>query len=95
MLIKNPHKTCFFTHEQIRNGRIDSNQILHINSLGDDIWHDIEIGWGVSEGRGCENGPLPLTLALAKAYCATAQTRDYLHTYVVHKTMQMSQKLFQ
>jgi len=24
----------FFTHAQIRNGRIDSNQILHINSLG-------------------------------------------------------------
>ena len=23
-----------FTHAQIRNGRIDSNQILHINSLG-------------------------------------------------------------
>jgi len=33
MLIKNPHKPCFFTHAQIRNGRIDSNQILHINSL--------------------------------------------------------------
>ena len=25
----------FFMHAQIRNGRIDSNQILHINSLGD------------------------------------------------------------
>jgi len=34
MLIKNPHKTCFFTHAQMRNGLIDSNQILHINSRG-------------------------------------------------------------
>jgi len=33
MLIKNPNKTCF-SHAQIRNGGIDSNQILHINSLG-------------------------------------------------------------
>jgi len=27
-------KSCFFTHAQVRNGRIDSNQILRINSLG-------------------------------------------------------------
>jgi len=80
MLIKNPHKPCFFTHAQIRNGRIDSNQILHINSLGDVViyltWH-----WNWLRdlgGWGCENVPLPLTLALASntANCATAHTRD-------------------
>ena len=34
MLIKIHTKRVFFTHAHIRNGRIDSNQILHINSLG-------------------------------------------------------------
>ena len=34
MLIKKSTQTVFFTHAHIRNGRIDSNQILHINSLG-------------------------------------------------------------
>jgi len=33
---------------------------------------------------GCENGPLPLTLALASntAYCATAHTRDMVNGMV-------------
>ena len=33
---------------------------------------------GLRRGGGCENGPLPLTLALASntAYCATAHMRD-------------------
>jgi len=72
---KNPHKTCFFTHAQIRNGRIDSNQILHINSLAGRsyIFDMTSMGFG---GVGCENWPLPLTLALASntAYWATAHT---------------------
>ena len=34
MLIKKSTQTVFFTHAQIRNGRIDSNQILRINYLG-------------------------------------------------------------
>jgi len=35
MLIKKFRtKRVFFTHAQIRNGLIGSNQILHINSLG-------------------------------------------------------------
>ena len=40
-------------------------------------WHRNRLrGFG---GVGCENGPLPLTLALASntAYCATAHTRDF------------------
>jgi len=71
--LKNPHKTCFFTHAQIRNGRIDSNQILHINSLEVVViyltWHRNWLrGFG---GVGCENWPLPLVSNTA--YCATAQ----------------------
>jgi len=68
MLIKkNPHETCLFTHAQIRNGLIDSNQILHINSLGGrsnifDMTSKLVEGF---RSGGCENGPLPLTLALA------------------------------
>jgi len=31
---KKSTQNVFLTHAQIRNGRIDSNQILHINSLG-------------------------------------------------------------
>jgi len=33
MLMKKSTQNVFFTHAQIRNGRIHSNQILHINSL--------------------------------------------------------------
>jgi len=71
----------FFTHAQIRNGRIDSNQILHVNSLGgrSNVFHvTSKLVEGLRRGGGCENGPLPLTLALASntAYCATAHMRD-------------------
>ena len=78
---KKSTQTVFFTHAQIRNGRNDSNQILHINSLGGrsnifDMTSKLDKGF--FEGWGCENGPLPLTLALASntAYCATAHTRE-------------------
>jgi len=32
---KKSTQNVLFTHAQIRNGRVDSNQILHINSVGD------------------------------------------------------------
>ena len=77
---KSTQNRVFFTHAQIRNGRIDSNQILHTNSLGDVV---IYLTWYRNWLRGfgwvgCENWPLPFTLALASnsAYCATAHTRD-------------------
>ena len=80
----------FFTHAQIRNGRIDSNQILHINSPKDVViyltWHRNRLrGFG---GVGCENGPLPLTSNTA--YCATAHTRDYLLLLVFHHSLSLS-----
>jgi len=31
---KSTQNRVFFTHAQVRNGQIDSNQILHINFLG-------------------------------------------------------------
>ena len=75
MLIKkSTQNRVFFTHAQVRSGQIDSNQILHINSLGgrSNIFDmTLKLVEGFRRGGVCENGPLPLTSALASntAYC--------------------------
>jgi len=68
MLIKNPHKTCFSRMRRSVTAESIPTKCLHINSMGGDVviyltWHRSRLsGFG---GVGCENGPLPLTLALA------------------------------
>ena len=67
-------ETRFFTHAQ---SWIDSNQILHLNSL-DGYSDTFEIVFTLVQGFGvgCEFWLLPLTLVLASntAYCATVHT---------------------
>jgi len=71
------------THAQSRNGLIDSDQILHIDSLcrRSDTLETVRyskfqiVSW--AEGGGVRNlasdiDLAPLTLALASVYCATA-----------------------
>ena len=86
MLIKKIHTNrVFFTHAQIRNGRINSNQILRVNSLGGRSNIFVMTSKLVEEfrtGGGAKMGPLPL--ASNTAYCATAHTRDHHLLFAAH-----------
>jgi len=97
-IIKNPHKTCFFSRMR-RSVTAESIPTKFCTSTpwGDTViyltWHRNWLrGFG---GVGCENEPLPLTLALASntAYCATAHTRDIwaLKASFAWKMMEISQ----
>ena len=84
-VIKKIRVKPFFTLAQKCNFQMDSNQILHIDSLGDVViylkghWNWF---WGL-EGMGCKIWPIPLTSALASntAYCTTM----HMHNMLAHE----------
>ena len=88
MLIKKIHtKTCFFS----RMRRSVTAESIPTKFCTSTPWGNVVIylAWHRNwlrglDGWGCENWPLPLTLALASntAYCATAHMRDKRSQFV-------------